>query len=95
MKHTTTPWKQKEILSQGITIMTEDEKYVICHMRWHDGLNPKVTEAIGADAEFITRACNSHYELVEMCEKIIELVGEPHPEVFWVEELKATLARLK
>lgn len=53
----------KHIPSQGINIYKvcpNGDEYLMCHMRWTDGLNAKVEENVKADASLIVNALNSY-----------------------------------
>ena len=72
-EHTATPFRVVERVSQGINIEwgpEDGECRPVCHMRWSDGLNPLVEQAVVTDARFIVLACN-HFE--EMKETLKEL----------------------
>ena len=56
-------YKVKDVPGVGITIVNEidGEEYQIAIMRWSDGLNPEVEEAIKRDAHMICYAVNEYH----------------------------------
>lgn len=73
--HSPLPWKIEERVSQGVFVIgniPDGYDKTICTMRWTSGLGP--VDLAKTDAEFIVRACNSHADLLETLEKLIEAV---------------------
>lgn len=62
-KHSELPWNLHEY-EGNIFISSKDDEYNIC-----DDLEPQ-------EAEFIVRACNSHYELVEALDQYVNRTGK-------------------
>ena len=90
MKHTPLPWK-KEIFNGELIVQDDDtnEYYVyICDCS-SEFMSQEEEEA---NAEFIVRACNSHYELLEACKRTVEMFDKNSTAM---NELPYTYTRLK
>lgn len=67
MRHTKLPWKVEKISpkSEYTNIIDEDGEE-ICSMDYRD-----YTNIDQGNAEFIVKACNSHYELLEVAKELL------------------------
>ncbi len=85
MKHTKLPWK----IGIEPQVVSSKEGKVICRTSYK---NPaKDVEGV-ATAEFIVRACNSHYELLEALVAVSEILGQGNQldavyDKGWIDEL--------
>ena len=64
-EHTKLPWKMIDLKTEydnRVVMLTEDDAILVAR-------SPRI-----ADAVFIVRACNSHDELLEACEKLIQMI---------------------
>lgn len=69
MKHTKTPWHVNAITAGRIVgnATVKAEKYQI-----NSANNTIATVYRSSDAEFLVRACNAHYDLVEALEMLLQ-----------------------
>ena len=65
-KHTPLPWIYKHREACGF----------ICAGKHDTSFLPEIPGSSREDAEFIVKACNSHYELLEECEKAYKVMSE-------------------
>ena len=74
MKHTETPWHVETDEKSGRNWISDNSLDSICDLYFSRGDYPDVRHSDfdnhQANAEFITRACNSHAALVAMLEEI-------------------------
>jgi hypothetical protein len=77
MKHTSLPWF---LFQEGNTIQISDSENhdaAIVHWAGFDSSDKPQTEN-EANAQFIVRACNSHYQLVEACKLALAAFEKNH-----------------
>ena len=73
MKHTPLPWSFEKHTA-GASIKGSGKEWIATlQISFVDDIEAK------ANAEFIVRACNSHYDLLEACKKVINNWGNLHP----------------
>jgi len=87
MKHTELPWK--------IEYDNADERG---GGQWYNigpttvwfpyGAPQEEKDRAVANAAFIVRACNSHYELLEACKKVLEISHDPAVERILIETIR-------
>lgn len=70
-KHTPLPWKVYYAKNNGQIILGTGEENG-CAIQNHSGAFWRDDEEAKANAEFVVRACNSHYELLEALEQVID-----------------------
>lgn len=78
-EHTPLPWRvdAEDTMETTIhTIRDSDGKDIAHADRLSD--EPSDTGANEANAEFIVRVCNSHYELLKACKKLVKSISEAH-----------------
>ena len=84
--HTPTPWKFKigvTYAAEIIAVSKRGKEWVIARIT---GAKVGSSEA-EANAEFVVRACNSHYDLLEACQEWIAERDNPSP--CWVMKQQA------
>jgi len=76
MKHTAGPWEvtnAKHAVSDTFGIKDANGSWIAkCHPFNGDGVG---IETAQANAEFIVRACNLHYELVGACKSALDIIN--------------------
>lgn len=70
-KHTPLPWKVYYAKNNGQVILGTGEENG-CAIQNHSGAFWRDDDEAKANAEFVVRACNSHYELLEALECLLD-----------------------
>lgn len=101
-KHTQLPWKINRVSSTHI-VGDQDRGVASCGGHFDNHSSEDCTEVNEANAEFIVRAANSHYQLIAACEPFAALLeAMNHPKwmqddagVYGKNDVTITIADLK
>lgn len=81
--HTPLPWRLGSTKKDGMAFSREIETSLMGHCTVGHTVAPSSSEAMieraEANAAFIVRACNSHYELLEALKQVMGWIGNWHP----------------
>lgn len=70
-EHSKLPWRVSGEAANAYVRISDSTNYTVAHTPWSSCIGRD-----GADAEFIVRACNSHYELVEALKACEDTLSE-------------------